>query len=187
MSQSSPDPLADRIFTLRGRRVILDADLARLYGTTTKAFNQAIKRNAGRFPGDFAFQVTNEEADALRSQFATLKTDSPMWSQIVTTSRRRHSNRPWVFTEHGAVMAANVLRSPKAVAMSVYVVRAFVRMREELAASAVIFRRLAEIDKKLVTHDVVLRDIYEKLRPLLVAPEIPRKEMGFHVGLKKKN
>ncbi len=132
-----------------------------------------------------------------------------MWSQIVTTypevadetrevglrsqsvtskkpQRRRLSNRPWVFTEHGAVMAANVLRSPKAVSMSVYVVRAFVRMREELMTSAIIMKRLAELDKKLVTHDVILRDIYEKLRPLLAPPpEPPRKELGFHTRMKK--
>lgn len=111
-----------------------------------------------------------------------------MWSQIVTTSnamRRRVSHLPWAFTEHGAVMAANVLRSPKAVAMSVYVVRAFVRIRDELATSAVILRRLAEVDKKLVTHDVILRDIYEKLRPLLTPPpERPAKEMGFHVSFR---
>lgn len=96
------------------------------------------------------------------------------------------SNLPWAFTEHGAVMAANVLRSPKAVAMSVYVVRAFVRMREELMTSAVILRRLAEVDKKLVTHDVILRDIYEKLRPLLTPlPDKPAKELGFHTSLRK--
>lgn len=83
-------------------------------------------------------------------------------------------------------MAANVLRSPKATAMSVYVVRAFVRMKDELMNSAVIFKRLAEIDKKLVTHDVILRDIYEKLRPLLTPPpEVPRKELGFHTGIKR--
>lgn len=189
MSQSASDPLSGRIHTIRGQRLVLDADLARLYGTTTKAFNQAIKRNAARFPKDFAFQLTKEEFVHLKSQIVISKGAAPMWSQIVTTSkpqRRRLSSLPWVFTEHGAVMAANVLRSPKAVAMSVYVVRAFVRMREELMTSAVILKRLAELDKKLVTHDVVLRDIYEKLRPLLAPlPEPPRKEMGFHTKLKK--
>lgn len=113
-----------------------------------------------------------------------------MWSQIVTSSkisRRPIDSLPWAFTEHGAVMAANVLRSEKAVAMSVYVVRAFMKMREELATSAVILRRLAEVDKKLVTHDVILRDIYEKLRPLLTPPPEPlTKEMGFHTRLGKR-
>ena len=93
---------------------------------------------------------------------------------------------PWAFTEHGAIMAAMLLRSKRAVAMSVYVVRAFVRMREELAVSTVILRRLAEIDRKLLTHDLVLRDIYEKLRPLLRPPPGPaRREIGFHTGWKR--
>ena len=93
---------------------------------------------------------------------------------------------PWVFTEHGAIMAAMLLRSSRAIAMSVYVVRAFVQMKEALLANATIFKRLAEIDKKLVTHDVVLRVVYEKLRPLLAPPpEPPRKEMGYHTTLKK--
>jgi len=165
MSKSPSDPLSGRIFTIRGRRVILDADLAQLYGATTKRFNEAFKRNAARFPNDFGFQLTANEFAVLRSKIANLDAEptgdeakANMWSQIATTSRRRLSNLPWAFTEHGAVMAANVLRSPKAVAMSVYVVRAFVQMREELMTSAVILKRLAEIDKKLITHDVILRD-----------------------------
>lgn len=194
MPAPAPDPLAGRIFTIRARRVILDADLAKLYGTTTKAFNQAIRRNSSRFPEDFAFQLKTDEFEALRSQIVTSPANHPEGtkanrSQFVTGSEGRHRNlghRPWAFTEHGAVMASNVLRSRKAVAMSVYTVRAFVRMKEELTNSAVIFRRLAEIDKKLVTHDVILRDIYEKLRPLLAPPpEPPRKEIGFHVGMKQ--
>ena len=111
-----------------------------------------------------------------------------MKSQIVTSSHAHGGVRklPLAFTEHGAIMAATILRSPKAVAMSVYVVRAFVQMREVLMTGAVILKRLAEIDRKLVTHDVILRDIYEKLRPLLTPPEIPRKELGFHVGIRKR-
>ena len=196
MSLPASDPLSGRIFTIRGQRVILDADLARMYGATTKVFNQTIKRNAARFPVDFAFQLKPEEVATLRSQFSTSKSENAgddvfdgNWSQFVTSSkanRRGATYRPWAFTEHGAVMAANVLRSPKAVVMSVYVVRAFVRMREELMTGAAIMKRLAEIDKKLVTHDVILRDIYEKLRPLLAPPpEPPRKELGFHTRMKK--
>ncbi len=182
MPASDSHSLSERIFTIRGQRVILDSDLARLYGVSTSRFNEAFKRNRKRFPDDFVFQVNREEAGALRSQIATLEGGQPP-----DTGRGRHRKYlPWVFTEHGAVMAANVLRSPKATAMSVYVVRAFVRMKDELMTSAVIFKRLAEIDKKLVTHDVILRDIYEKLRPLLAPlPEPPRKELGFHVGLRK--
>jgi hypothetical protein len=106
---------------------------------------------------------------------------------LATVGRGRHRKYPpLTFTEHGAIMAAMLLRSEHAVTMSVYVVRAFVRMREELTTSAVILRRLAEIDRKLVLHDVVLRDLYEKLRPLLrPPPDRPRRQIGFHVGLKE--
>ena len=90
---------------------------------------------------------------------------------------------PWVFTEHGALMAATVLNSPRAVQMSLFMVRAFVRMREELLAHATVFKRLAEIDRKLVTHDVILRDVYAKLRPLLNPPTVRRKELGFHTSM----
>ncbi len=153
---SEPVSLSGRIFTFLGRRVLLDADLARLYGTTTKAFNQAIKRSAGRFPADFAFRLTPSESAVVKAQVVAAKEDAGMRSQSVTSSRpqrRRLSHRPWVFIEHGAVMAANVLRSPKAAAMSVYVVRAFMKQREELATNAAILRRVAEIDKTLLEHD----------------------------------
>jgi hypothetical protein len=182
------------IHVLRGQRVIFDSDLAALYGVSTKVFNQSITRNLNRFPPDFIFQLTDDEFANLRSQIETtsvgVSAPSPLRSQIVTLKtgkRGRHRKyRPWVFTEHGAIMAATILRSPRAVAMSVYVVRAFVQMRESLLANATIFRRLAELDKKLVTHDVILRDVYEKLRPLLAPPPDPtRKEMGFHTHLKK--
>ena len=190
MSQPPPDPLSGRIFTIRGQRVILDADLARLYGTTTKAFNQAVQRNLKRFPSDFIFQLSRAEHEKLISQIV-ISSDAlggDLKSQIVTSSFGHGGvrKRPWAFTEHGAIMAATILKSPEAAAMSVYVVRAFVRMREELMTSAVILKRLAEIDKKLVTHDVILRDVYEKLRPLLAPPpELPRRQIGFHARLKK--
>jgi hypothetical protein len=106
------------------------------------------------------------------------------WSQSATSSdlRRGAAYRPWAFTEHGALMAASILNSPRAVAMSVYVIRAFVKLREDRAANAAILKRLAEIDKTLLAHDVALRDIYQKLRPLLLPPpEPPKPEIGFHV------
>jgi hypothetical protein len=177
---------------VRGQRVVLDSQLATLYGVVTKIFNQTIRRNADRFPPDFVFQLTREEFARLKSQtvISNFKGFRSLRSQCVTlktAGRGRHRKYlPLAFTEHGAIMAAMLLRSERAVAMSVYVVRAFVRMRAELATSAVILRRLAEIDKKLLIHDVVLRDIYEKLRPLLrPPPEPPRKEIGFHADLKR--
>lgn len=164
--------IARLIYSLRARRVILDADLAALYGVKTRVLVQAVKRNADRFPEDFLFQLVPQELAALRSQIVILK-----------TGRGQHRKyRPYAFTEHGALMAANILNSPRAVAMSVYVIRAFVKMREDLAANAAILKRLAEIDKTLLLHDTALRDIYHKLRPLLEPPPLPPKpEIGFHI------
>jgi hypothetical protein len=146
-----------------------------IYGVATFRFNEAVKRNLARFPADFMFRLSKEEwngLQSLRSQIAILK-----------TGRGQHRKYlPHVFTEHGALMVANILNSPRAVAMSVYVIRAFVKMRGELAANAAILKRLAEIDKTLLIHDVALREIFEKLRPLLVPPPVPPKpEIGFHV------
>jgi hypothetical protein len=163
--------IAPLIRSIREQRVILDSDLARLYGVETRALVQAIKRNPGRFPEDFLFQLTADEAAALRSQFV-----------ISNPGRGGRRYPPYAFTEHGALMAANILSSPRAVAMSVYVIRAFVKMREDQASNAAILKRLAEIDKTLLLHDSALRDIYQKLRPLLEPPPIPPKpEIGFHV------
>lgn len=183
------------IHVIRRQRVMLDSDLARLYGVPTHRLNQAIKRNADRFPADFRFQLTKEEYANLISQIvisssehAGKQQNTPNSSQIVMSSRKHRgaAYSPWAFTEHGALMAATVLNSPRAVQMSLFVVRAFVQMREELQAHATVFKRLAEIDKKLVTHDVILRDVYEKLRPLLNPPVKSTKEIGFHTLLKKK-
>ncbi len=174
---------------------MLDSDLARLYGVTTSRLNEAVKRNADRFPPDFRFRITPEEHARLISQIAISNSETIEKEQLPDnssqTARSSKEGRgglrkmPWAFTEHGALMAATVLKSPRAVQMSLFVVRAFVRMREELQAHATVLKRLAEIDQKLVTHDVVLRDVYEKLRPLLNQPEAPRKEMGFHTLIKK--
>ena len=187
--EESLEPL---IFTVRGHRIILDADLARLYGVTTKRLNEATKRNRQRFPDDFAFQLTLGELAALRSQFVTLNpqpfdsmSGKSNWSQFATSSSRHRGAvyRPWAFTEHGALMAANILRSGRAVQMSIYVIRAFVRLREQIAANETIRKRLAEIDKTLLRHDASLRDIYHKLLPLLQPPpEPPKRRIGFTSG-----
>ena len=171
------------IHSVRDQRVILDADLAGLYGVPTKRLNEQYRRNADRFPGDFAFQVKPDEWAALRSQIATLNMGGSMRSQFATASKRNIRHLAVVFTEHGALMAANILNSPRAVAMSVYVIRAFVKMREDIAANAAILPRLAEIDKTLLVHDVTLREILQKLRPLLEPPppQPPKPEIGFHV------
>ena len=184
------EQLEPLIFTIRGQRVVLDADLARLYEVSTKRFNEAFKRNRHRFPADFAFQITAVEFNNLRSQFATpsFQVTDPnenksSRSQFATASSRFRnvSFRPWAFTEHGALMAANILRSDRAVQMSIFVVRAFVRLREHVAANTAILKRLAEIDKTLLRHDAALRDVYQKLLPLLQpAPVPPKRRIGFH-------
>lgn len=180
-------PLEPLILVIRKQRVILDADLAKLYGVPTKRFNEAFKRNQQRFPDDFAFQLTAVEFNNLRSQLATSSSqaiESPnvnqSWSQSVTSSHGGRRYRPWAFTEHGAVMAANILRSERAVHMSIFVVRAFVRLREQIAANRTILKRLAEIDKTLIEHDTALLDLYEKLLPLLQPPpDQPQRRIGF--------
>ena len=181
------EPLEPLIFTIRGHRVMFDSNLARLYGVTTKRFNEAFKRNRQRFPDDFAFLLTGAEFTNLRSQFATSSAqpadsqgNNPDRSQNVTGFHGGRRYLPWAFTEHGALMAANILRSERAVQMSVFVIRAFVRLREQIAANATILKRLAEIDKTLLQHDASLRDIYRKLLPLLQPPPAPpKRRIGF--------
>ena len=166
------DEIVPLIKSIRDQRVILDSDLALIYGVETKSLNRAVKRNAKRFPGEFVFILEPEEVADLRCQFGTLK-----------PGRGQHRKYPpYAFTEHGALMASTVLNSPRAVAMSIYIIRAFVKMREDNAANDAILKRLAEIDKTLLTHDAALRDIYRKLRPLLAPPpESPKPEIGFHI------
>lgn len=164
------------ILTLRDQKVVLDADLALVYDVPTRVLNQALKRNLDRFPTDFAFQLTVEEGAAIRSQPVIASNRS----QVVTASKRNLRYRPWAFTEHGALMAANILNSSRAHEMSVYVIRAFVKVRAALSGSQELKRRLAEIEKTLMGHDAALRDLYQKLRPLLVPPPEPkRREIGF--------
>jgi len=187
----SVDPLPDvdsLIVTVRGQKVLLDSDLARIYGARTFRFNEAVKRNLHRFPADFRFQLTAKEwaaFQASRSQPALLDADPDSNSSQIAMSSARHRGaayRPWAFTEHGAMMAANILNSDRAVGMSVYVIRAFVKMRAELAKHQDLALRLAEIEKTLIGHDMALRDLYSKIRPLLLAgPEPKRREIGFHV------
>ena len=189
-------PIELLIMNLREQKVILDADLAELYGVPTKRFNEAFKRNRRRFPKDFCFQLTAGEFSKLRTMTPTnpspsaanslvaVVSEAPTtnWSQFATSSRRHRgaAYRPWAFTEHGALMAANILRSDRAVEMSVFVIRAFVSVRQQLLANATILKRLAEVDKTLLEHDSALRGLWTKLQPLLAPPpEKPRRRIGF--------
>jgi hypothetical protein len=161
-----------RIFVLRGHRVILDRDLAELYGVETRAVNQAAKRNADRFPADFMFQLTAEEAEALLR----------LRSQSVILKRGQHLKYlPHVFTEHGAVMLANLLKSPIAIQASIQVVRAFVRLRRMLAAHEDLAHRLDTIERRIDRHDAEVQSILDTLDAMLQPPEVPdrRLQIGF--------
>jgi hypothetical protein len=186
MKNLAPPNIDSLITTVRGQKVILDAELARIYGVPTKALNQAVKRNRDKFPEDFLFRLTLPEAQEARRAVRppAVPEVTPNRSQTVTGSQKHRDPRylPYAFTEHGAIMASNVLSSQRATQMSVFVVRAFVKMREHVAANAAILKRLAEIDKTLLIHDTALREILQKLRPLLEPPPAPLKpEIGFHV------
>ncbi|MBI4735220.1 MAG: ORF6N domain-containing protein [candidate division NC10 bacterium] len=175
------------IVTVRGERVILDHHLARLYGVTTKALNQAVRRNPGRFPTDFVFQLSFQEVTGLRSQIVTSNAASDR-SQFVTGSRGGRRYLPYAFTEHGALMAANVLNSPRAVQMSVFVVRAFIRMRAALGDTRELARKLAALERELKgrldVHESTIVDILQRMMDLLDPPPLPRprrRAIGFGV------
>jgi ORF6N domain-containing protein len=173
MTKSAPVPverIERAILILRGHKVMLDNDLAALYGVETRALVQAVKRNPERFPKDFMFQLTNQELTAWRSQIVMSNPGAKM-------GLRRP---PFAFTEHGALMAATVLNSPRAVEMSVYVVRAFVRMREVLTTHRELARKLAALERRIDTHDETIAEILAAIRQLMAPPE-PRKKrpIGF--------
>ena len=158
------------IHLVRGQRVMLDSDLAAIYGVTTKRLNEQLRRNRSRFPSDFAFQLTAEELTNLRSQIATSSFHGG----------RRY--RPWVFSEHGALMLASVLNSEIAVQASVRVVRAFVRLREMVAANTQLAAKLEELERRFDSHDQAVANLFAALKQLLEPSEpTKRREIGFHV------
>ena len=156
------------IFLIRGQKVILDADLALLYGVTTKRLNQQVRRNLERFPEDFMFQLKRPEARNLRLQIATL-----------SYNYRTRIHLPLAFAEHGAIMAASVLKSPQAVKVSVFVVRAFVKLREMLATHKEFAQRLDELERNLQKHDRQILSLVQAIRELMSPPEKPRTPIGF--------
>ena len=164
------EEVAQRIVLVRGQRVILDAELAALYGVTTKRFNEQVRRNLARFPRDFMFQLTASEYAAIRSQIATFK-----------SGRGQHRKYlPYAFTEHGAIMAATVLNSSRAIEVSVYVVRAFLQLRDLLSHNRAFALKLNELERKLVGHDQAITGLISAMRKLMAAPEAkPKRPIGF--------
>ena len=159
-----------RIVLIRGQKVMLDTDLASLYGVSTKRLNEQVKRNGERFPEDFMFRLSAEETEGLRSQFATSN-----------DGRGGRRYRPYAFTEHGAVMLASVLNSKIAVEASLRVVRAFVRLRQTLATHRELATKLAELEARIEAHDDNITAVFEAIRQLMEPVEKPRKRIGFAV------
>jgi len=161
--------IARAIYLLRGQKVLLDSDLAALYGVSTKALNQAVKRNRGRFPHDFMFQLTIEETRSLRSQFVTLK-------------RGEHLKyRPYAFTEQGVAMLSSVLNSERAVKVNIAIMRAFVKLRETLETNRELARKFEELERRVGKHDDEIAAILEAIRQLMSTSKQSRREIGFHV------
>lgn len=176
MSKTELKIIEPLIYTIRGRRVMLDSDLAKVYGVTTARLNQQVRRNLKKFPADFMFQITRSDFQCLMLQIATSK-----------KGRGGRQKPPFVFTEHGAVMAATILNSSQAIAMSLYVVRAFIKMREALAGSKELSKKLARLERKLtkrldIHEEAILRlfaEIQELVNPPLPQPEPPKRKIGF--------
>jgi len=151
---------------MRGRRVIIDVDIAMIYRVETRALVQAVKRNIERFPEDFMFQLSSEEAEWMRSQ-------------SVIASKRNIRYQPYAFTEHGALMLASILKSPQAAQMSIFVVRAFIRLREYLATNKALARKLEELERKQKEHGQQLASVYSIVKQLINPHEKPKKRIGF--------
>ena len=161
--------IEQRIYLMHGLKVMLDADLARIYGVTTKRLNQQVRRNLKRFPQDFMFQLTKEEADSLRLQNATLEAGRGKYRKYL----------PCVFTEHGAVMLASVLHTEIAIEASVQIARAFVHLREMIVSNKDLSRRLSELEKK---YDAQFREVFDAIRGLMDPPAKPPRPIGFNPG-----
>lgn len=169
LSPLSIGEIAQRIHLIRGQRVVLDTDLAAFYGETTKRFNQQVNRNRERFPEDFMFQLNDEEYEALRLQFATLK-----------TGRGQHRKYlPHVFTEHGAIMAATLLNSARATVLSVYVVRAFVELRGMLSSNRVLAGKVHSLERKVSVHERNISELVDAMAELMAPPPSPKRSIGF--------
>lgn len=168
------DAVTTRILLIRGQRVMLDADLAELYGVQTRAFNQAVKRNLKRFPVDFLFQLTDEEK-----------------AEVITNcdhlAKLKYSpHLPYAFTEHGTIMAATILNSDRAVEMSVFVVRAFVQLREMLSTHKELAAKLDALERKVGAHDRAIAEIIDAIRQLMAPPAEQKRPIGFTADIKTK-
>ena len=166
-----------RIFLIRGQRVMLDSDLAELYGVPTKRLNEQVRRNITRFPPDFMFELTAGEGASLRSQAAILN----LRSQIATSSLRHGGRRyfPLVFTEQGVAMLSSILNTKRAIQVNIAIMRVFVELRRMLATHKELARKLAELERRLEGHDVQIRSLFEAIRQLMAPSAVPKRRIGF--------
>ena len=166
----SIETIENKIFLIRGKRVMLDKDLAELYGVTTKRLNEQVKRNKYRFPEDFMFQLTKEEAHSLRSQFATLKQGQNI------------KYLPYVFTEQGVAMLSSVLNSKKAILVNIQIMRIFTKLKEIIASHKELTHKLNQLENKIEKHDSEIKSIFEAIRQLMLPLDKPKKRIGFYTG-----
>lgn len=175
------DKIAAVILVIRGQKVMLDSDLARLYGVSTKVLNQAVKRNRERFPADFMFQLNAKETLSLRSQFVTLN-EQVIQTEPLETLRGQHTKyRPYASTEQGVAMLSSVLKSERAVKVNIAIMRAFVQLRQTLETNSALARKFSELEKRVGKHDHDIGAIIEAIRRLMAPAETPKREIGFHV------
>jgi hypothetical protein len=167
------EQIQQSILLIRGKKVMLDTDLARLYGVPTKRLNEQVKRNRDRFPQDFMFQLSAEEKTEVVAKCDHL------------ASLKFSPTHPYAFTEHGAIMLAAVLNTPRAIEVSVFVVRAFVRLREILTTHKALAHKLAELESKIETHDEAIRSLVSAIRQLMAPPAAGQKKIGFHLREKR--
>jgi hypothetical protein len=167
------EQIQQSILLIRGKKVMLDTDLARLYGVPTKRLNEQVKRNRDRFPQDFMFQLSAEEKTEVVAKCDHL------------ASLKFSPTHPYAFTEHGAIMLAAVLNTPRAIEVSVFVVRAFVRLREILTTHKALAHKLAELESKIETHDEAIRSLVSAIRQLMAPPAAGQKKIGFHIREKR--
>ena len=183
ISTVSVESISESIFLLRGQKVMLDFSLAELYGVETRTLNQAVRRNPNRFPEDFMFQLTKQEVENLRSQIVTLKGQGgeALRSQFVILKRGQHMKYlPHAFTQEGVAMLSSVLRSPKAIAVNIGIMRTFVRMRKRAFSNEELARKIDELDRRVSKHDKAIAEIIEAIRQLIAPPSPNEKRpIGF--------
>jgi phage regulator Rha-like protein len=177
-----PEKLATLVHYLRHEKIILDSDLAELYGVKTGALNRAVQRNIERFPADFMFQLIEAEADALRCQTGILNADvGSLRSQIVTLKRGQHRKYlPYAFTEQGVAMLSSVLRSERAVEVNIAIMRTFVQLRRLMDSNALLAEKIEALEEKYADHDQQFQLVFEAIKQLIASPVPPAKELGFH-------